>query len=81
MELTIDEIVARTLTLSIKLDAEMRFEESATLSQAVAWILTKRRELDRIQHPANVDRSLITREIRVLAEFQAEQARKAALYE
>ena len=77
MELTIDEIIAKTLSLSIRLDREMRFEESATLSQAVAWIITKRRELDRLQHPVNVDRSLITRELRVIAEFQAEEAKRA----
>ena len=77
MELTIDEIIAKTLSLSIRLDREMRFEESATLNQAVAWIVTKRRELDRLQHPVNVDRSLITRELRVIAEFQAEEAKRA----
>lgn len=77
MELTIDEIVARNLALSIKLDAEMRFDEAAALMQAIAWIMTRRKEDARLQHPVNVERSLLTRELLAMAEFQADAARKA----
>ena len=77
MELTIDEIVGRLLTLSSKLDHEMRFEEAQSLTQAVAWIMTKRRELSRLEHPVFVEPSLVTREMLTMAEFQADVARKA----
>jgi hypothetical protein len=78
MELTIDEIVARNLALSIKLDSEMRFEEAAALMQGIAWIMTKRKEEDaRLRHPVSPDKSLLTRELLAMAEFQADAARKA----
>ena len=52
MELTTDEIIARLMNLSDKLDADMRFEESATLSQAVALIMTMRNAAERMRHPS-----------------------------
>ena len=52
MELTTDEIIARLMNLSVKLDGEMRFEESATLSQAVALIMTMRNAAERMRHPS-----------------------------
>ena len=52
MELTTDEIIARLMNLSDKLDADMRFEDSATLSQAVALIMTMRNAAERLRHPS-----------------------------
>jgi len=52
MELTTDEIIARLMNLSIKLDADMRFEEGATVSQAIALIMTMRNAAERLRHPS-----------------------------
>ncbi len=52
MELTTDEIIARLMNLSDKLDADMRFQESAVLSQAVALIMTMRNSAERLRHPS-----------------------------
>jgi hypothetical protein len=52
MELTTDEIIARLMNLSVKLDGEMRFEEGATVSQAVALIMTLRNAAERLRHPS-----------------------------
>jgi hypothetical protein len=52
MELTTDEIIARLMNLSDKLDADMRFQESAVLSQAVALIMTLRNSAERLRHPS-----------------------------
>ena len=54
MELTTDEIIARLMNLSIKLDGEMRFEEGSTVSQAIALIMTMRNATERLRHPSNV---------------------------
>ncbi len=78
MELSIDEIVARNLALSIKLDAEMRFDEADAVTHAIVWIMAKRKEEDaRSRHPVTPDKSLLTRELLAMAEFQADAARKA----
>ena len=55
MELTTDEIIARLMNLSVKLDGEMRFEEGATISQAIALIMTMRNAAERLRHPSNSD--------------------------
>lgn len=55
MELTTDEIIARLMNLSVKLDGEMRFEEGATISQAIALIMTMRNSAERLRHPSNSD--------------------------
>ena len=55
MELTTDEIIARLMNLSVKLDGEMRFEEGATVSQAIALIMTMRNAAERMRHPSNSD--------------------------
>jgi hypothetical protein len=52
MELTTDEIIARLMNLSVKLDGEMRFEESSVISQAVALIMTMRNSAERLRHPS-----------------------------
>jgi len=52
MELTTDEIIARLMNLSVKLDADMRFEEGATISQAIALIMTMRNAAERMRHPS-----------------------------
>jgi hypothetical protein len=52
MELTTDEIIARLMNLSVKLDGEMRFEEGSTVSQAIALIMTMRNAAERMRHPA-----------------------------
>ena len=52
MELTTDEIIARLMNLSVKLDAEMRFEEGSTVSQAIALIMTMRNAAERMRHPS-----------------------------
>jgi AmiR/NasT family two-component response regulator len=52
MELTTDEIIARLMNLSVKLDADMRFEEGATVSQAIALIMTMRNAAERMRHPS-----------------------------
>ena len=52
MELTTDEIIARLMNLSIKLDGEMRFEEGAVISQAIALIMTMRNAAERMRHPS-----------------------------
>ena len=52
MELTTDEIIARLMNLSVKLDGEMRFEESAVISQAIALIMTMRNAAERMRHPS-----------------------------
>ena len=51
MELTTDEIIARLMNLSVKLDEEMRFEEGSTVSQAIALIMTMRNAAERMRHP------------------------------
>ena len=51
MELTTDEIIARLMNLSVKLDGEMRFEEGSTVSQAIALIMTMRNATERLRHP------------------------------
>ena len=74
MELTTDEIIARLMNLSDKLDADMRFEESATLSQAVALIMTMRNSAERLRHPSNVhlmDRT--NDEVKAVIEWITEQ--------
>ena len=55
MELTTDEIIARLMNLSVKLDGEMRFDEGATVSQAIALIMTMRNSAERLRHPSNSD--------------------------
>jgi hypothetical protein len=55
MELTTDEIIARLMNLSVKLDTDMRFEESSVISQAVALIMTLRNAAERLRHPTNSD--------------------------
>ena len=52
MELTTDEIIARLMNYSVKLEADMRFEESAVMSQAVALIMTMRNSAERLRHPS-----------------------------
>ena len=52
MELTTDEIIARLMNLSVKLDGEMRFEEGASISQAIALIMTMRNATERLRHPS-----------------------------
>ena len=52
MELTTDEIIARLMNLSVKLDGEMRFEEGASVSQAIALIMTMRNATERMRHPS-----------------------------
>jgi hypothetical protein len=52
MELTTDEIIARLMNLSVKLDAEMRFDEGASVSQAIALIMTMRNSAERLRHPS-----------------------------
>ena len=54
MELTTDEIIARLMNLSVKLDGEMRFDEGSTISQAIALIMTLRNSAERLRHPSNV---------------------------
>jgi len=53
MELTTDEIIARLMNLSVKLDGEMRFDEASTVSQAIALIMTLRNATERLRHPSN----------------------------
>jgi hypothetical protein len=55
MELTTDEIIARLMNLSVKLDGEMRFDESSTVSQAIALVMTLRNAAGRLRHPTNSD--------------------------
>jgi hypothetical protein len=55
MELTTDEIIARLMNLSVKLDGEMRFDEASTVSQAIALIMTLRNAAERLRHPTNSD--------------------------
>jgi hypothetical protein len=52
MELTTDEIIARLMNYSVKLEADMRFEESSVMSQAVALIMTMRNSAERLRHPS-----------------------------
>ena len=52
MELTTDEIIARLMNLSVKLDGEMRFEEGAVISQAIALIIMMRNAAERMRHPS-----------------------------
>ena len=52
MELTTDEIIARLMNLSVKLDGEMRFDESSTVSQAIALIMTMRNSAEKLRHPS-----------------------------
>jgi hypothetical protein len=60
MELTTDEIIARLMNLSVKLDGEMRFEEGSTVSQAIALIMTLRNATSRLRHPSNIDEDIRT---------------------
>ena len=52
MKLTTDEIIARLMNYSVKLEADMRFEESAVMSQAVDLIMTMRNSAERLRHPS-----------------------------
>ncbi len=52
MELTTDEIIARLMNLSVKLDGEMRFDEGSSVSQAIALIMTMRNAAERMRHPS-----------------------------
>ena len=52
MELTTDEIIARLMNLSVKLDGEMRFNEGSTVSQAIALIMTMRNSAEKLRHPS-----------------------------
>jgi hypothetical protein len=52
MELTTDEIIARLMNLSVKLDGEMRFDEGASVSQSIALIMTMRNSAERLRHPS-----------------------------
>jgi len=52
MELTTDEIIARLMNLSVKLDGEMRFDEASSVSQAIALIMTMRNAAERMRHPS-----------------------------
>lgn len=52
MELTTDEIIARLMNLSVKLDGEMRFDEGSTISQAIALIMTMRNSAEKLRHPS-----------------------------
>jgi len=52
MELTTDEIIARLMNLSVKLDGEMRFDEGSTVSQAIALIMTMRNSAEKLRHPS-----------------------------
>ena len=52
MELTTDEIIARLMNLSVKLDGEMRFDEGSTISQAIALIMTLRNSAEKLRHPS-----------------------------
>jgi hypothetical protein len=40
------------MNLSVKLDGEMRFEEGAVISQAIALIMTMRNAAERMRHPS-----------------------------
>jgi hypothetical protein len=60
MELTTDEIIARLMNMSVKFDGEMRFEESSTISQAVALIMSLRNSTSRLRHPTNFDEDMRT---------------------
>jgi hypothetical protein len=60
MELTTDEIIARLMNLSVKLDGEMRFDEGSTVSQAIALIMTMRNATERLRHPSNSDELIQT---------------------
>jgi hypothetical protein len=78
MELTTDEIIARLMNLSVKLDGEMRFEESSAISQAVALIMTLRNAAERLRHPTNTTivnaiRSQDTDELKQVIEWIAGQ--------
>jgi hypothetical protein len=55
MELTTDEIIAKLMNHIHKLDGEMRFDESAVISQAVALIMSLRNAAERLRHPSNSD--------------------------
>ena len=55
MELTTDEIIARLMNLSVKLDGEMRFDEGSTISQAIALIMTLRNAAERLRQPTDQD--------------------------
>jgi len=52
MELTTDEIIAKLMNHIHKLDGEMRFDEAAVISQAVALIMTMRNSTERLRHPS-----------------------------
>jgi len=54
MELTTDEIIAKLMNYTVKLDGEMRFEESAVIRQAVALIMSLRNATERLRHPTNI---------------------------
>ena len=60
MELTTEEIIARLMNLSVKLDGEMCFEEGSTVSQAIALIMTLRNATSRLRHPSNFDEDVRT---------------------
>jgi hypothetical protein len=52
MELTTDEIIARLMNMSVKLDGQMRWQESSVINQAIALIMTMRNSAERLRHPS-----------------------------
>ena len=78
MELTTDEIIAKLMNFTHKLDAEMRFDEAAVISQAVALIMSLRNAAERLRHPSNSEivsaiRSRNPDELKAVIEWITEQ--------
>ena len=78
MELTTDEIIAKLMNHIHKLDGEMRFDEAAVISQAVALIMSLRNAAERLRHPSNSEivsaiKSQNTDELKAIIEWITEQ--------
>ena len=78
MELTTDEIIAKLMNHIHKLDGEMRFDEAAVISQAVALIMRLRNATEKLRHPSNSNivsaiRNQNTDEIRQVVEWIVDQ--------
>lgn len=55
METSTGELIAKLINLSNKLDAEMRFAESNTVLEVVAYIHAMTRSSELLRHPSYTD--------------------------
>ena len=78
MDLSPAEIIEGLMKLSIKLDTDMRFEEGAIVSSALAYIISSQKEIDRLLHPSN-HKMTMNEEIKTIAQFMHDSYKRDIL--